>query len=86
MDILIIYMQIFFSDRFKLEKLSHATRAQEGPKDLEVVIRPAVQKSASVDSAFQYEASTSVVWAEKRIHAPLAKQESLNESMLVSVL
>ena len=62
------------------------TRAQAGPKDLEVVIRPAIQKSASVDSAFHNEASASEVWVDKQIHAPLAKQESLNETMLVRIV
>ncbi len=72
--------------RYHSEGLSPGTRAQEGPRDLEVVIRPAIQKSASVDSPFHNEASTSVVWAQKQIHAPLAKQESLNESILVQYL
>ena len=51
-----------------------------------MVIRPAIQKSASVDSAFHNEASASEVWVDKQIHAPLAKQESLNETMLVRIV
>ena len=72
--------------RFHTVGTSPVTRAQAGPKDLEVVIRPAIQKSASVDSAFHNEAPASEVWVDKQIHAPLAKQESLNETMLVSLL
>ena len=77
---------MYCNSRFHRAGISPVARAQEGPKDLEVVIRPAIQKSASVDSAFHNEASASEVWVDKQIHAPLAKQESLNETMLVCFL
>ncbi|ELU02859.1 hypothetical protein CAPTEDRAFT_226894 [Capitella teleta] len=59
-------------------------RTQPGPRDLEILIRPAINKASSEDFLTQqhhYRAESKRVY-EKRISAPLAKQESFSEADL----
>ncbi|KAK2181262.1 hypothetical protein NP493_404g02041 [Ridgeia piscesae] len=56
-------------------------RTQDGPKDLEVHVIPAVIKKASSLELLQtYEPPCAMVVSKKRISAPLAKQESITDS------